>query len=336
MSLARDLAGLAVALCLWLFAGALPAAATCGSASCFLVTGTTDGPPSRGTLLVDLSFRYVDQSRKLAGTEEVGEVLTPRIDFENEVIEPDHHREISTLDTRLQVDLAYGITDRWGVTATLPLVNDREHEHFDDVGPGEFFTNDDGTSGFGDVRVGARYVFIVAAKNLLVGGLEAKLPTGSYRLLDSEGEINEPTIQPGTGSTDAIASLLYEHLWTPRGLDAFVSGATRFNTENSLGYRLGDEVQLNAGVRYRHGGRAAWSLQLNGRRTRRDEYLGESVPSTGSLLVNVTPGVTFDAASGTSLFAHVQVPVYQDVNEAQLAPRFGFVVGLSKSFGAAP
>ena len=76
-----------------------PVMATCGSANCFLVTGSSEGVTSRGAVTFDLSYRYIDQSHKLEGTHSVGEVLAPRIDFENEVIEQDHHREIRTQNT---------------------------------------------------------------------------------------------------------------------------------------------------------------------------------------------------------------------------------------------
>src|SRR5438093_4842757 len=160
------------------------ARATCGSANCFLVTGTQEGVSASGILTVDLSYRFISQSRKLSGTKEVSEVLTPKVDFENGVLLPDHHREIRTQNTLVQVDLAYGLTPRLTLAGSLPIINQRDHEHWDDVGTvDEHFTRTDGTSGFGDVRLGARYALVVKTKNLLVGGLGVKLPTGAYRLL---------------------------------------------------------------------------------------------------------------------------------------------------------
>lgn len=96
-------------------------------------------------------------------------MLVPKIDFENGVIDPDHHREISTQHTKLRLDLAYGITSRVSVFGVLPLFTDKSHEHFDDVG----------TSGFGDVAVGAHDAFLVNANDLLVGSVSVKLPTGA-------------------------------------------------------------------------------------------------------------------------------------------------------------
>jgi len=168
---------------------------------------------------VDLSYRFISQSRKLSGTKEVSEILTPKVDFENGVLLLDHHREIRTQNTLVQIDLSYGLTSRLTLAGTLPIINQRDHEHWDDVGDpvDEHFTRSDGSSGFGDVRLGARYALIVKTKDLLTGTVTLKLPTGAYTLHDSEGAINEPTIQPGTGTTDVILSAHYAHArpsWT--------------------------------------------------------------------------------------------------------------------------
>lgn len=310
-----------------------PARATCGSANCFLVTGTQEGVGTKGTLILDLSYRYVDQGKRLDGTDSVHEVLTPKVDFENEELELDHHREIKTQNTLVQMDLSWALTDRLTFAGSLPLYNQRDHEHYDEVGtPNEFFTSEDGTSGFGDVRLGARYAFLVRTKDLIVGGLAIKLPTGQYKLLDSEGAINEPTIQPGTGSTDAIANLYYAHQWIPMRFEYFVSGSQKLNGENDLDYQVGVESLVNAGVSYSPGQKVGWILQVNARRTAHDKYKNELVPSTGATFVNITPGLRVHTSSSMSLYAFVQVPVYQDVNDAQLAPRTGLLVGVSKVF----
>ncbi len=333
MALISRAALVAAALVAAAGASITPVGATCGSANCFLATGTQEGVAASGILTVDLSYRYVLLSRGLAGSKDVSEVLTPKINFEEGTIEPDHHREISTRNTLVEVDLSYGVTPRLTLAAVLPLINERDHEHFDDVGTiDEHFTNQDGSSGFGDVRLGARYAFLVRTKNLLVGGLWVKIPTGAYRLLDSEGAINEPTIQPGTGSTDLIGSLHFAHSIAPMRVELFLGGSYRRNSGNDLDYRFGDEGQVYAGIQWKHKDRLSWSLQLNGRRTLRDRFLEMSVPSTGATFVNLTPGISVGTGSGASLYGFVQLPVYQEVNETNLAPRTGLVLGVSKSF----
>src|SRR6185503_10353504 len=114
--------------------------ASCGSTGCFLVTSGQDSVREDGRVRLDFSFRYVDQDRKLSGSEETDEVLVPKVSFEEGVLEPDHHREIATRGTTVQADLSYGITDRVTLLASLPLYVRKDHEHFDEVGtPGEHF-----------------------------------------------------------------------------------------------------------------------------------------------------------------------------------------------------
>jgi hypothetical protein len=310
-----------------------PTVASCGSTSCFLVTHSDEGVETPGAFQIDLSYRYVVQTKKLEGSHSTGEVLVPGIDFEEEVIEPDHHREISTRTTMLLLNLAYGITPRVSVFGALPLITDKNHEHVDDVGTSdEHFTNTDGTRGFGDVAVGVRYVLLVKANDLLVGSASAKLRTGAYKLLDSEGAINEPTIQPGTGSYDGILTLHYVRHQFPSPLEWFVSGSERINGRNPLEYRVGNETVATAGMSYTASHRWVLSVQANARHAGRDDYRGEGVPSTGSDSISLSPGVRFRSGERLELYGYLQLPVYQDVNEAQLAPRSGFIVGFSKTF----
>jgi hypothetical protein len=318
---------------LLLAARVAPAWGSCGSANCFLVTGTQEGVSEPGHVNLDLSFRYLPQDRKMEGTHSTDEVLVPKVDFENGVIEPDHHREISTLNLLTEADLSIGLTKRVGLSVTLPLFMDREHEHFDDVGtPEEHFTSSDGSTGFGDVRLLGRYAAVVATKGLLVVGGGVKLATGAYKLRDSEGNINEPTIQPGTGAMDLIGTVHYSHQWVPHRWEYFLSGSYERRGENDLDYRFGDQKLINAGFRFSPGASTVWSLQLNAQSSSHDAFQSELVPSTGSTQMALTPGVTLFSASGTAFYLHLPVPVYQKVNEAQLAARMGLVVGLAATF----
>lgn len=302
--------------------------ATCGSAGCFLVTGTEQGLTGTGKLGFDLSYRYVDQDVKLAGSDDVPEVLAPKIDFETGEIEPDHHREIRTQNTAVLLGVTYGMTERLTLAVSLPLVQDRDHEHFDEVGTEEeHFSGSDGQRGLGDLQAGVRGALLVGERNLLLGTLMVKAPTGAYRLLDSEGAVAEPTLQPGTGSWDGIAGLHWTRLRGDGNFEWFASGSYRRNGTNDLEYRMGSEVLLSAGARFRAGAQWEPSLQLNLRDAGRDRFLGGDVPSTGSQLWNLTPGVRYRRESGGSFYTFLQIPVHQEVNETQLAPRYGMVLG---------
>lgn len=197
----------------------------------------------------------------LDGSHSTGEVLVPKINFEDQVIEPGHHLEVSTRNTLVQLGMAYGITSRWSVFGVLPLLVGKAHEHY-----------------------------------------------------------------------DALLTLYYVKHQFPSSLEWFVSGSQRFNGRNALEYQVGNETVLSGGVGYANGERWVYSLQLNARHAGRDDYRGQGVPSTGSDSVSLSPGIRFSPGKQLELYAHLQIPVAQDVNEAQLAPRLGFIVGLSKRF----
>ena len=137
---------------------------------------------------------------------------------------------------------------------------------------------------------------------------------------------------PGSGSTDVVASL-YSALQIGEGRsEIFASAAHSLNRENGLEYAIGDVTTLALGLNRRTRGSATWSVQLNGRRGARDEFIGAGVPSTGSLLVNLTPGLRLAMGEAATLYGYLQVPVHQRVNEQQLAPRTGLVLGVSRAW----
>lgn len=316
------------------------AEASCGSSNCSLISGSQDGVTGEGRFVVDLSFRYIPQDDKKSGSSDTDEVLVPKIDFENMEIEPEHHREIKTINKIAQFDVSYGVTDELTVTLNIPFFNDRYHEHFDGVElpnePGEF-TNTHGTTGFGDVTLSAKYAVYRTIKHLLIAGAGVKFPTGEYRLRiegenPGEAEINEPTIMPGTGSYDFIISGLYNFAVIPNRLNLFASVSHRFTTENSLNYHIGDNTFLDGGVSYLLMDKVNLSLQINARISGRDEFVDMNVPSTGGEFVNLTPGVRLIATENMSIYSHVQIPIYQRVNEVNLVASYGFLLGASYGF----
>jgi len=310
------------------------AQASCGSANCFLVTGTQEGIANPGQIVLDLSYRFIPMDEIHQGSKGASQALVPRIDFANGVIVPGGHREVRTNNELMQLDVSYGVTPRLAFTLAVPFFNQRTHEH--DHVPADF-SRQDGTSGFGDIRFIGKYALWISTRSLLVGGLGIKVPTGEYKLLDHDGEINEPTIQPGTGSWDGIASAYYAYQVLPHKLDTFLSSSYQITSENDLNYKMGDTLILSGGMSYLFGelagGRSmTTSLQVNARMTPRDEFNGQEVPSTGGKWVYLTPGVKAQVSVNTALYTHVQVPLYQYVNEVNLVPRYGLIFGVSHAF----
>ncbi|WDT77939.1 MAG: hypothetical protein MPW16_21325 (plasmid) [Candidatus Manganitrophus sp.] len=90
--------------------------ASCGSANCFLVTGTQEGIATPGQIVVDLSYRWIPMDQIHRGTDNASEALVPRIDFENGVIVPNGHSEIRTNNELIQLDLGFGVRERFTLT----------------------------------------------------------------------------------------------------------------------------------------------------------------------------------------------------------------------------
>ena len=95
---------------------------------------------------------------------------------------------------------------------------------------------------------------------------------------------------------------------------------------------MGNEFQAALGLSRTLGTSWTASLQLNLRHSGRDRFLDEDVPSTGSTLLNLTPGLRYVVSSSLSVYTFLPLAVHQHVNEAQLAPKLGVVVGLSHTF----
>lgn len=313
------------------------AEASCGSSNCTLIRGSQSGLANEGRFVVDLSYRYIRQDDKKKGSSDFnGNVDVAKVEFESGMIEPAHHREFRTINELVQLDVSYGVTERFTVSVNIPFLNDRKHEHIDGCAGGSCaggeFINQDGTSGFGDITVTGKYAVWHTTKHLMILGAGVKFNTGEFKLLNSEGDINEPTIMPGTGSTDAVLSALYNFSFIPNRLSFFAGASHRFTTKNSLDYEFGDSTFLDAGANYALTERINLITQINTRISRRDEFLGMDVPNTGVTFINVTPGVVVSATESTSLYTHVQVPVYQRVNDVNLVPSFGVMAGVSYGF----
>jgi len=322
-----------------LIAGAPVAHASCAASTCFLVTGTQDGIANPGQLIMDLSYRYITMDRPQHGSSRASEALTASADFATGEIEADHHRELRTLNELAQLDISYGVTPKFALSVSIPFMNNRYHEHdiianHPPLGAHEHYASER-TSGMGDLRLTGKYAAHTSIRHLLVAGLGIKAPTGEYKLRNSSGDINEPTVMPGSGAWDGLFSLHYAYQIQPHEWDVFIASAYQLTTANSLEYKIGNTLLFNTGTNYHftaHEKGFTASLQINLRQAPRDEFNNQDVPNTGGTWAYLTPGITTHATANTSVYTHLQLPLYQNVNDANLVPSYGLIVGLSHVF----
>jgi hypothetical protein len=161
----------------------------------------------------------------------------------------------------------------------------------------------------------------------LIGGV--KLPTGADDRRNADGEIGELPIQPGTGTTDGIVGFSYESQAGAAPL--FVSATYQFRGSRDE-YRVGNELQLNAGVSHPVNTSLDALLQVNGRFRARD---GSSDPDevrlSGGRYVYASPGLRV-SRGGSAFYALVQLPLTQKVNAIQLTSTVNYVAGVQTRF----
>jgi hypothetical protein len=302
--------------------------AACGGSNCSLIVGSQDGVLAKGDFVMDLSYRYVLSENPQRGSSSTNQAKTPKVNFETRSLNLEEHTEIRTINELIQFDVSYGLTDKLTLSLNMPLSNDRYHEHAE----AGTTTNNNGTTGLGDITLMAKYSLWQTTKHMFVGGVGIKFATGDYKLLDSGGSINEPTLQPGTGSYDAVVSGIYNYSAIPTKLNLFTSLSHRFTTENDLDYLFGDTTLVDMGAGYVVTKKVTVSGQLNLRISGRDKFIGLDVPSTGGEFLFITPGVRLAASDDFSIYSHVQVPIYQRINDENLVENYGVMLGASYNF----
>ena len=297
----------------------------CDTASCSLVSRGQNGLVSKGDLRVDLSYRYTDEAVPLAGGESTAQVYRPKVAFEQGILWPQFHEEIDGHEAFLQADLAYGLTNRTTLLASLPLLADRSST----VAHIGIPAADYGTTGFGDLLFGVRQGIPWG----LVGGVSVKLPNAGYRQEgDFDGSILDPTLQPGSGAWGYVASLQRGGRISRAIVDWSVAASYQLNTENGLDYRFGDIGLVAVGASSPVWGPLSASFQVKFVHEARHQYRGEDVPSTGSRFLYLSPGLRVHLPDRSVLYALVQFLPYRYVNETQLAPHVAFLGGIQKTF----
>jgi len=327
------------------------ALASCGSASCFLTTGAESGVQPKGQVSVDLRSAYatVGQADGVSGR-------TAAVDQRRRRVILDEHREQRTISRFYTMDVNYGLTDRLTVDVTLPY-RKLKHTHFIEVGEknggsGDFESFTD--NGLGDVRLTGKYSLLPTMRSLLVLGLGVDLPTGDSHARNSEGQLQEPTLQMGRRSWGVAASAYQSYEIIPHRLNQFASLSYRHTFTGANSYRFGDEYVISGGLNVRTlniitlTGQFDWRYVVHDEFTgdlRRARFAGEAgfpddpividrtitrrpVPNTGSTTLAFSPGVSVAMGERVTVYFHAQVPIARDFNGG-LQQETGFLFGVS-------
>ncbi len=321
-----------IALCLGILS-AFDSHASCGSTACSVNTNWDEHGINKPGLSIDLRYSSarLDQLRS-GGNEVTAEDPTdPAIAGEEvENLYTDNRLVTATVD--------YAPDDRTGFSVQLPYVM-RTHKHTiaDPVQPVvETFE----ASALGDIWVVGRYR--IAAEDSGGIGIKAgmKLATGRKDVANDQGTVpGEVSLQPGNGSTDLIVGGFWQRGAHGDAMSYFAQAMLQTSVRHLNEYKPGNQLNLDAGLRYALGRSTSALLQLNYQDNARDSGVaapadasGVAGTSTGGEFLYLSPGVSFAVVPGTNLYGLLQLPLYQYVNGEQLTASRSFTVGINHRF----
>ncbi|MFO1319558.1 MAG: transporter [Burkholderiales bacterium] len=302
-------------------ASAGTAFANCGAAVCSVTSNwnVQSVQPVAGSGRLDLRYEFIDQSRPWRGTRRT------------DVAGDDEATETRTLNRNLTAALDYAFTDHWAVGLSLPVLS-RGHDHI--AAPqGTPQTETWNATRLGDARVTASWRNADDKEPTRAAGVTAglKLPTGTHRMTNRDNVPAERSLQPGTGSTDAILGAFATAPGSNGGL-WFASVAFQAAVTVRDQYRPGNQWTVTGGYRHPVTPHLAAALQLNATARQRDTGVQAESDVTGGSFVFVSPGLSWGVSPVTELYAFVQAPVYRNVRGAQLTFDWAAVAGVSHRF----
>lgn len=298
--------------------------ASCGSAFCSLSTdfgadavGLTEG----GRL--DLRYENISQSQPRAGSRKVsvGEI-------------PAHHDEVSTRNRNLIATYSRTWANGWGFSVAAPVV-DRQHFHIHHH-RGEQVPERWSFTELGDLRVMGRYQRSVSGlgeSNGTAGVIFGlKLPTGRFNVANSDGDVAERSLQPGTGTTDAVIGGFVNQPMPASSSSWFAQAQYQRALQSRDGFRPGHMLTADAGYAKVLSDKVSGLVQVNAVVKGRDQGVNAEPADSGGRFLYFSPGLSYDVSPAVRAYTFFQQPLYQYVNGVQLTANHSFVIGVSTRF----
>lgn len=294
--------------------------ASCGAAYCPLNTNwATQGVWVEPGARLDLRYEYIDQDQLRSGSGKAGAA---------ELADQDHI-ERETINRNLVAAFDYAFDQRFAIGITAPLI-DRNHTHL------HVADNADEQWDYrklGDMRVVGRMQLSPTTNLTQAYGVSLgfKLPTGKFTVDNDEGERAERSLQPGSGTTDAIVGAYYHQSLHAHG--SWFAQATLQQALNSRSdFKPGQSFATDIGYRYNVSPRLNLMLQANYVIKQRDRGDEAEPDESGSRTLTLSPGAGFALTPSVQLYGFIHERVYQYVNGVQLSAEKGFVAGISSRF----
>lgn len=301
------------------------AVASCGSAFCTVNSNwTSESAATEAGSVFDLRYEYINQNQTRAGSDKIaaGEI-------------PLDHDEVSTVNRNLLATYSHTFNSGLGISVIAPMV-ERRHFHIHNEENGETEPERWDFTELGDVRIVGKYQlpYIGDPSKPSTAGitLGLKLPTGKTDIANAEGAVAERTLQPGTGTTDAIIGT-YHHQKLPQWNASWFAQAQYQQALNSHDeFKPGAQFGIDGGFRYGVTDQLGALVQVNALVKRRDSGAQAEPDDSGGRFLSISPGLSYAVTDAIQLYGFFQKPVYQHVNGVQLTADNAFVIGLSSRF----
>ena len=297
------------------------ALAACGSAFCTVNTDwVSQGEWTEPGGRLDLRYEFIDQTQPRNGAEAVGVGQVPQ-----------HHDEVQTINRNYIAMFDYNFNSQWGMSASVPFVS-RDHEHIHNH-QGEQIPEAWHFDELGDARITGRYQLQLhtEAPSALGFSLGIKLPTGRHDVVNDEGEEAERMLQPGSGTTDALAGIFYNRAVANLGW-IFVQGRFEAALDSKDQYRPGNRYYLDLGYRYPLTSKLSLQAQLNAVVKSHDYGDNAEPDESGGKYLFFTPGVSYALTKSLQVYGFLQFPLYQYVTGVQLTSHWAALAGASWRF----
>ena len=299
--------------------GASETRASCGASFC--AVNLTPARAADTDNRFDLRFEYIDQDQPRVGRHRanVGDI-------------PGHHDEVRTINRNLVANFDFALSADWALALQLPFVS-RDHNHIHNHHGAQLLETWD-IDGIGDARVLARRTLDRhgdAGWTLTAG---VKFPTGSFDESNAANQTAERSLQPGSGTTDAVVGVRYDAAttWGGAALRGFASVQLQAPLREREHYRPGAQYSVDIGADYAFA--SAWKglLQVNGQIKDRDRGTDAEPHATGGSFVWLSPGVAYAVGQRQEIYGLVQLPLYQRVTGIQLTADYALIVGFNTRF----
>lgn len=321
--------------------------ASCGSVSCFVVIGSQQQVPMKGLLTVNLIYNYTPME---APAGQGGSIPFANQGAKTLTLANLNVDRIATTTRTATLDLNYGLTERLGLQVAIPYKHVESDAQIGGVTPVPYSER-----GLGDVRATLKYNVLPTLRSMVVLGVGADFPTGSYGRVAQGTTLAESTLQIGRGNFGVIPMIYQTYELVPHRVNQFALASYRHTFKNSDGYQFGDEVNVSAGLNIIPLEKTPWLTviqQFNFRWMQNDAMdaalyqfdstIGtsilldpnikfRSVPTTGSRYLAYSPGINLNLFDFASFYFIAQIPIYRDFN-GNLEQQISYVFGLSKSF----